>query len=266
MHTAAHGAGGRGSCRAGRFRDLSVRLGRSLAIPFVASVLIGIPIVCNGGCQHASAPRTQTLTLQPTSAQRLSQAKDLFYRAVAGDRDALGESQKILSELGGAESSDPEVVAYSGAADLLAASRAFFLWDKASLAHQGLAAQDRAVAMAPQDMEVRFLRGVTNYQLPFLLGRRQLAVDDLAVVAGVAERAAREGRLDRRAAVTDLDTYGNELANQRRLSDAIAAWQAAARLGTDIPAGADALKHLAAIKDAPATLPNSTSRGSNPAR
>jgi hypothetical protein len=190
----------------------------------------------------------------------------LFYRAVAGDHDALGQSQELLHGLGGAESPDAEVVAYTGAADLLAASGAFFPWDKASLAHRGLALQDRAVAMAPQDLEVRFLRGVTNYQLPVFLGRHQLAIEDLAAVARVAEKAAREGRLDRRAAVTDLDTYANELQRQKRLAEAIAAWRAAVRIGPDIPAGADALKHLSAIKELPTTLPNSTSAGSNPAR
>ena len=266
MQTAAQSAGGRGSCRAGRFRDLSVRLARSLALRSVASAFIAIEIACNVGCQHASSPPIQSTTSQSTYQQRLSRAKDLFYKAVAGDQDALGESQRILGELGGVDSSNAEVVAYSGAADLLAASRAFLLWDKASLANRGLAAQDRAVAMAPQDLEVRFLRGVTNVQLPFFLGRRQLAIDDLAAVARVAEQAASEGRLDRRAAVTDLDTYANELARRKRLSEAIAAWQAAARLGPDIPAGTDALKHLAAVKASPATLPNSTFPGSNPAR
>jgi hypothetical protein len=227
---------------------------------FLLAVFVG------GGCQHAAGPTVSSISTQPTYGQRLSGAKDLFYRAVAGDRDALDQSEALLRELGGAESADAEVVAYTGATELLAASRAFFPWDKASLAHQGLALQDRAVVMAPQDLEVRFLRGVTNYQLPIFLGRHQLAIDDLAAVARVAEQAANEGRLDRRAAVTDLDTYANELRRQKRLVEAIAAWQAAARIGPDIPAGADALSHLSAIKELPTTLPNSSSAGSNPAR
>jgi hypothetical protein len=223
------------------------------------------PLIC--GCNRATSnPPVAVTSSRATHAARLTEAKNLFYRAVAGDRDALNQSQALLGELGGAESTDAEVIGYSGAVDLLVASRAFLPWDKASLAYQGLALQDRAVAMAPQDLEVRFLRGVTNYELPVFLGRRQLAVDDLAAVARVAEQAAREGRLDRRAAVTDLDTYANELQRQKRLAEAIAAWQAAARLGPDIPAGADALNHLLAMKELRPTLPNSTSAGSNPAR
>jgi len=221
-----------------------------------------------GGCSHAApSPPARTVSTQPTREQRLSRAKDLFYRAVAGDDEALEQSQALLDELGGASSSNAQVVAYRGAVDLLAASRAFLLWDKASLAHQGLVLQDRAVAMARQDLEVRFLRGITNYQLPFLLGRRQLAIDDLAAVARDAEQAAREGRLDKRAAATDLDTYGNELDREGRIADAIAAWQAATRVGAGIPAGADAVKHLLSHGwNFPATLPNSSAPGSNSAR
>jgi tetratricopeptide (TPR) repeat protein len=182
---------------------------------------------------------------QPSFKERLAEAKDLFYRAVEGDRPALDESRRILGDLGAGESPDAEVIAYCGAADLLAADHAFFFWDKASLGREGLALEDKAVAQAPEDLEVRFLRGVTNYQLPMFLGRHDLAVSDLAAVAKVAEAAAQAHRLDVRAAAADLDYYGRALEQKFKVSEAIAAWQAAVRISPNSPSGIDARKHLA---------------------
>jgi MFS family permease len=152
-----------------------------------------------GGCSHATSPATtRSVQINPNpilDTQKLARAKDLFYAAVDGNRAALDESRQLLKELGGENSNDAEVIAYTGAVDLLMASQSPLFWEKASLAYRGLELQDRAVAMAPQDLEVRFLRGVTNYQIPFFLGRHQLALNDLATVARVAEIAANEGRL-----------------------------------------------------------------------
>jgi tetratricopeptide (TPR) repeat protein len=172
----------------------------------------------------------------------------LFYAAVDGNNAALEESQRLLDELGGENSINAEVVAYSGALDLLSASRSPLIWEKVSLARRGLELQDRAVAMAPQNLEVRFLRGVTNYQIPFFLGRHQLALDDLAAVAQVAEAAADDGQLDRRAAATALFYHANELARLGQTPDAIAQWQAAVRVDPNSAAGRDAIKRLRAHK------------------
>ena len=208
---------------------------------------------------------------QPDFKQRLSQAKDLFYRAVEGDRPALDQSRQILAELGGGDSPHAQVIAYSGAADLLAADHAFFFWEKASLGREGLSLEDKAVAQAPDDLEVRFLRGVTNYQLPMFLGRHDLAVSDLAEVAKVAESAAQSHRLDTRAAAADLDYYGKALEQKFDLDEAIAAWRAAARISPESPGGIDALKHLSEhrITDSatqPASVPSTAPQPSEQTR
>ena len=57
------------------------------------------------------------------------------------------------------------------------------LLEKSGLAHQGLAYEDKAVAQTPNDLEVRFLRGVTCYRLPKFMGHSETASSDLAYVA-----------------------------------------------------------------------------------
>ena len=199
-----------------------------------------------GGCQQASPPARVIATTLPDaiSQQKLSDAKDFFYQSVGGNADALAPATKLLTELGGANSSDPQVVAYTGAATLLRAARAPFL-ERPALGHVGIDLEDRAVAMAPDDLEVRFLRGVTFYQLPHFLGKADIAAADLAYVAKVAELAAREGRLDPRAAAADLDYFGKVREQNYDATGAEEAWRAALRVDADSPGGRDALKHLA---------------------
>jgi tetratricopeptide (TPR) repeat protein len=202
------------------------------------------------GCGAKARPAAAVAALrvaatQPSFKQSLAHAKDLFYRSVAGDRDALSEAQKILDDLGGEDSPDPEVVAYTAAAELLEASRASLPWEKVRLAREGMALQDKAVAEAPDNLEVRFLRGVTDFQMPEYLGRHNIGVADLAAVAQVAEEASRTGHLDKRAAAAALVYHGKALEEKFKIPEAIAAWQAALRVSPDSPGGVDAVKHLA---------------------
>ena len=221
---------------------------RMFVVIFKTLLAPAVVLVAVCGCNRAvSAPPAQTASLastRPDFHERLALAKDLFYRAVAGDRPALDQSRRILDEMGGRQSGDAQVLSYTGAAELLAAEHAILPWDKAGLANDGLNLEDRAVQIAPQDLEVRFLRGVTNYQLPGFVGRHQLAVSDLAEVAKVAQQAADSGQLDVRAAAADLDYYGKAMEETYQLPLALGAWQSATRLNPQGPGGIDAAKHL----------------------
>ena len=202
----------------------------------------------SAGCQSTSTrPQAVTagaLTRAPDPV-RLSEAKEAFYAAVAGDHAQLPRAEQVLRDLGGDESDNPEVLAYLGATRLLQAAHATFFWDKAALGREGLALEDRAVAQAPGNLEVRFLRGVTNYELPRFLGRWEIAVNDLTTVGQVADREAAAGRLDPRAAAAALDYYGKIREQKFDASGAIGAWQGAVRISPDSPGGQDAAKHLA---------------------
>jgi len=213
--------------------------------------LIGIvsPLLLAAGCAHQppeqQAAAWRVAATQPAFKTQLTQAKDLFYRAVAGDADVLAPARQILESLGGGDSPDMQVVVYTGAVSLLQARQASLPWEKVGLARAGLDMEDRAVAGAPDDLEVRFLRGVTNYELPEFIGRHATGVSDLATVAKVAEQAAREKRLDSRAAAAALDYDARSLEAHYKLEGALVEWQAAVRVNADSPGGRDAVKHLA---------------------
>jgi tetratricopeptide (TPR) repeat protein len=211
-----------------------------------ALVFAGLLIGCGAKARSpASLAALRVAATQPSYKQKLAGAKDLFYQAVAGDKEALPQAQQILDELGGGDSPDPEVVAYTGAVELLQANHSSIVWEKLRLARDGLDLQDKAVKEAPDNLEVRFLRGVTDYQLPDYLGRHDVGVEDLTAVAKVAERASGSGRLDKRAAAAAMVYYGKAMEQKYKIPEAIAAWQTAVRISPDSPGGIDAVKHLA---------------------
>jgi len=217
------------------------------------AALFALVMLVSCGCRPAAPPTAMSTRLATTGTSHrrgLAAAKDLFYKAVAGDLDSLPSSLQMLYEMGGGESPDPQVVAYTGAATLLKASHAPLL-EKNGLAHQGLVLEDKAVAQAPNNLEVRFLRGVTCYRLPKFMGRSELASSDLAYVAQRAEPAVRQGRLDPRAGAAALVYYGKDLEQNYDATGAISAWRAAARIDPDGIAGRDAVKHLVEHQVAP---------------
>lgn len=213
-----------------------------------AALLLAVAAFAVTGCNSTRPPTTGATALPTTSPaeqSELAEAKDLFYRSVAGDRAVLPRAQQILHDLGGGQARDPKIVAYAGAAELLQASRSQNFFEKAHLGQEGIALEDRALAAAPGDLEVRFLRGVTFYQLPPFLGRKEAGINDLTYVAQVAEAAARDGRLDPRAASADLVYYGKTREESYDEAGALAAWRAALRIDPNSQAGRDAIKHLA---------------------
>jgi hypothetical protein len=230
------------------FAHALMMFARKRILNYGIPALCGLMLLACSGCMTRARPAAQPIVASAISsetyARRLAGAKEFFYAAVAGDRGALWKSEQALEELGGEESRDAQVVAYMGACRLLEASHAPFPWDKAALGREGLDLEDRAVADAPDDLEVRFLRGVTDYQLPRFMGRWDSAVADLTAVARVAEREADAGRLDPRAAAAALDYYGKLLEQRYDGAGAVAAWRAAVRLGGDSQGGRDAAKHL----------------------
>jgi hypothetical protein len=170
----------------------------------------------------------------------LETARALFYSAVGGARAALRECSEVLAGC----DAEPKVLAYRGGCAMLEAARTPLPWDKGAHARQGLALLDQAVAAAPDDLEVRFVRGMTSYHLPRFLGRSRIASEDLSLVAGQAEAAAESGRLDPSLATAALFHHGVMLASLGDQPAARSAWRRAAALGPATRAGKAAADRL----------------------
>ncbi|MDZ4800813.1 MAG: hypothetical protein SGI92_21855 [Bryobacteraceae bacterium] len=150
------------------------------------------------------------------SGQTFDQAKSLYYKGVDGDKTATRESTAILSKLAAQKPGDPLIAAYLASNKLLESSRTFALWNKNRLAKEGTLGLDRAVGMAPDNLEVRFIRAASTWNLPGFFKRQEQSEADFAYLAPRVAEAAVKGTLEKRLADAALHYYGQILHHQKR--------------------------------------------------
>lgn len=184
------------------------------------------------------------LALAAADTDFYSKARALYYEAIDGNKDAHDKASELFKKLRDAGGGDPKVLAYSGSLELLEASRAFAPWKKGKLAKAGLELLDDAVKRAPQDLEVRFVRAASTFNLPRMFQRSEQSEADFAWLAPRVEAAAAAGALDPRIAAAALFHHGLIQERSGDKQGARAAWEKAARIGKGTHAGADASKRL----------------------
>ena len=153
-------------------------------------------------------------------------------------------ASQLFDKLRAQEGCDVKAMAYSGSIRLMEANRAVAPWKKGRLAKEGLRLLDEAVKAAPDDIEVRFVRGASTAHLPGMFGRAGQSEADFEWLASRVSAAAKSGEIEARLGAAALYHQG---ANRDRAGDgsgARAAWTEAARIGEGTRAGADARKRL----------------------
>ena len=98
--------------------------------------------------------------------------------AEAGNEDATRRLVAWLEELTAEQPENGILLVYLGSAYTLASRDAFIGPGKLRYLMSGRDCMDRAVALRPEDPNVRFIRGINNYHLPTLFNRRSIARDD----------------------------------------------------------------------------------------
>jgi hypothetical protein len=107
-----------------------------------------------------------------------------FQRASNGDDAAADDAATRFAALSQAEPTDPVLMAYAGAARSMRARGALLPWNKMSLAEDGLAQIDKALALltpaddqplhrgTPASLETRFVAASTFLALPSMFNRQ----------------------------------------------------------------------------------------------
>lgn len=130
----------------------------------------------------------------PAARRDLGQA--LYYLGVAADEtDALKEAEAIFEKLHAADPDDPMAQAYLGSLLLKKTKRVWAPWKKGELSRQGIKLLDGAVASAPDDPHVRFVRAATTFHLPEGFERAAQSAADFAWLAEHAESHVASGAL-----------------------------------------------------------------------
>jgi 15-cis-phytoene synthase len=123
-------------------------------------------------------------------------ARALYFRAV-DDAGAVDTGRAALDRLR-AEAPDfarahaPLVLAYDGAFSMLDARHGRWPHARLRAVRTGLARLDAAVAQAPDNLEIRYLRLVSTHYLPSFFGRRDTAREDLRVAAVLVRHDQRD--------------------------------------------------------------------------
>jgi hypothetical protein len=129
-----------------------------------------------------SAIVTQAASTAPVSETYshplLNQIYEMHSLAESGNEDATRRLVAWLEELTAEQPENGILLVYLGSAYTLASRDAFIGPGKLRYLMSGRDCMDRAVALRPEDPNVRFIRGINNYHLPTLFNRRSIARDD----------------------------------------------------------------------------------------
>ena len=176
--------------------------------------------------------------------QQLAQARAAYFRDLQGDSSAASTAKKDFRALKAKAPDNPVVLAYSGSLVLLEAAHTWAFWNKKSLSQKGLAEMDKAVAIAPDNLEARFIRGASCWHLPFFFHRRRQAERDLTFVAVRATKAVKDGKLPPQLGAAALDYYGKILESRSKHAEAQQAFREAMHIDPESPGGRDAASRV----------------------
>ncbi|MDQ2711192.1 MAG: hypothetical protein M3Y24_02970 [Acidobacteriota bacterium] len=178
------------------------------------------------------------------SNPQFEQARTLYYQGADGNNAAYASADKLFSSLYGEHSDEPRIEVYYGSLRLLEASHTWALWKKNSLSKQGIQLMDAAVQGAPSDLEVRFVRAATTYDLPGFFHRKQQSEQDFAYLAERAAEASKTGALEPRLAAASLYYHAEFLREAGKNVDARQFWTQAINLAPKSRAARDSREEL----------------------
>jgi transposase len=177
-------------------------------------------------------------------AEQYNQARALYYKGSDGDKDAYEQAARLFTALHIERPDDPRVRAYYGSLRLWEASHTWALWKKNSLSKEGIQMMDSAVQADPQNLELRFVRAVTDYSLPSFFHRGEQAAAEFKFLAERASESARTGALEPRLAAAGLYFHGMFLRDASDNKGATQAWKEAVLVAPQSRAARDSADEL----------------------
>ncbi|HEY1582635.1 MAG TPA: hypothetical protein VGF73_06015 [Chthoniobacterales bacterium] len=155
----------------------------------------------------------------------------LYRRGLAGDPQAVQDCIAALEQRLSASPNDQLARVYLGSAYTLRSRDLGFGKAKLGALRKGIALMDAAAAAAPNDAHVALTRAVTTEALPFFLGRRQAAREQLfALVAMIEKDPARLPPDDRQLLYLNAGEAAARAGDKRRAREL---WERGLTIGGD---------------------------------
>jgi hypothetical protein len=163
-------------------------------------------------------------------------------RSVDGDKKATTELVEKLEKLTAEHPDNYLLLAYLGSAYTLACRDAFPGPSKLTYLKNGLKTMDDAVAKAPNDPAVRFIRAINNYNLPAIISRRDNARADFEILVRQIDKDPSLLATKTRQAIYYY--AGLSFRDTRHLPEAKKAWQTGLALDEKSDLGGKIAKEL----------------------
>lgn len=174
-------------------------------------------------------------------------ARTLYFEGTNGNQSAYHQADELFTALYAAHERSPRIQVYYGSLRLLEAAHTWMLWKKHALSKQGIELMDAAVAAVPNDLEVRFVRAATTFELPPFFHRRTQSEQDFKFLSDRAEDAVREKTLDPKLAAASLYFYAEFMREAKKEEVAAAFWKRAIHLAPASRAARDSEEELKKI-------------------
>src|ERR1700761_59646 len=179
---------------------------------YSAAIGLGIFAAARGAAGPVAGPAAGNSVNRQEYASRLNATRIAYFRVITvGDQSADNEAHAALAAFEREYPGDAVGKAYHGSLELLDAARSWRIWNLHRQAADGMSLLDAAVAQAPDEPEVRFLRAATDWHLPGFYHRRTESEADFELLAGRVEEDAREGKLPPELAAAALSYWAQIL-------------------------------------------------------
>jgi signal transduction histidine kinase len=120
---------------------------------------------------------------------RLDLGRGYYALAIGYDAGAIAEAEKLFNQILAAEPENATALVYRGSLLGLKLGLRLVPPDRSLAAlRQSNADLDRAVSLAPDDLEVRSIRGYSSLYTPSFVGRDRIAVEDFSHIIQLLER------------------------------------------------------------------------------
>jgi len=136
-----------------------------------------------GGASATLLAETPAAASAPATDPSFEAAFQAFSQAAGGDEKAIERAAEAFGALQRAQPADPVLMAYAGASTAMKASTTLLPWRKMAWAEEGLAMQDKALALltlasdapahrrTPASLETRFVVANTFLRMPSMFNR-----------------------------------------------------------------------------------------------
>lgn len=116
---------------------------------------------------------------EPNNVNALTEL-GIFYHdlGVEGDKKAVEKGKEIFEKVLSIDPSNAFATGYYGSILSLKARDAKMPWTKIKYAKRGFKQLDKSIQMNPEDLDVRLIRAMNSYQVPKIMKRMSVAIED----------------------------------------------------------------------------------------